>query len=210
MFVVASQRSDAIGRRGRGAAPPGGRGGGEGAAAVPSLQPPVCQHEEQVLQRDHAPAKYVHTSAEPEQHVCLMSHKHPIILFSLLNHVLFHLSISVISSCDRSALLLQTINSKVSPFHASVKPIRYGSCNGLASLSSSAHVGCGGHRGGGPRPRGLPGLLHLQEVLQQRQEAQEGAREDGRARTQEEGQGWRRSRGEEGEKPCVHLRWTSA
>jgi len=54
------QSNNAIGQRCRGAAAKGGRGG-EGATSSPTplapLQPPVCQHEEQVLQRAHAPAK---------------------------------------------------------------------------------------------------------------------------------------------------------
>lgn len=59
------QGSDATGQCGRGAAPQGGRGGGEGErerapASEPPLapfQPPVHQHEKQVLQRAHASAK---------------------------------------------------------------------------------------------------------------------------------------------------------
>lgn len=59
------QGSDATGQRGRGAAPQGGRGGGEGeregaqtsAAPLTPFQPPVYQHEKQVLQRAHASAK---------------------------------------------------------------------------------------------------------------------------------------------------------
>jgi len=51
----------------------------------------------------------------------------------------------------------------------------------------SAHVGGGRHRVRGPRPRRLHDVLHLQEVLQQDQEAQEGPREEGRTRAQEEG-----------------------
>lgn len=58
------QGSDATGQRGRGAVPQGGRGGegereGAPASAAPfaPFQPPVHQHEKQVLQRAHASAK---------------------------------------------------------------------------------------------------------------------------------------------------------
>lgn len=60
------QGSDATGRRGRGAAPQGGRGEGEregapaSAAPLAPFQPPVYQHEKQVLQRAHASAKWAH------------------------------------------------------------------------------------------------------------------------------------------------------
>ncbi|KAM7372632.1 hypothetical protein PAMP_009787 [Pampus punctatissimus] len=53
--------SNAIGQHGGGAAPQGSRGGREGAPTsstpLAPLQPPVHQHEEQVLQRAHTPAK---------------------------------------------------------------------------------------------------------------------------------------------------------
>ncbi|KAG7505095.1 hypothetical protein JOB18_023532 [Solea senegalensis] len=61
-----NQSCNAIGQRGGGAAPQGSRGGGggeggEGATTsstpLTPLQPPVHKHEEQVLQRTHAPAK---------------------------------------------------------------------------------------------------------------------------------------------------------
>ncbi len=62
---LVSQSSDAIEQHCRGAGPQGGRGRGEGAptptAPFSPLQPPVCQHEEQVLQWAHTPAKWAHT-----------------------------------------------------------------------------------------------------------------------------------------------------
>lgn len=67
----------------------------------------------------------------------------------------------------------------------------------------SADVGCRSHCGRGPGPGWLYGILHLQEMPQQGQEAQESAREESRTRPKEEGQGRRRWRGwEEGEERC--------
>lgn len=64
----------------------------------------------------------------------------------------------------------------------------------------SADVGCRSHCGCGPGPGCLYGILHLQEMLQQEQEAQESAWEESRTRPKKEGQGRRRGRGwEEGE-----------
>lgn len=65
----------------------------------------------------------------------------------------------------------------------------------------SANVGYRSHCGCGPGPCVLYGILYLQEMLQQGQEAQESTREERRTGPKEEGQGWRRRRGrrEEGE-----------
>lgn len=62
----------------------------------------------------------------------------------------------------------------------------------------SADVGYRSHCGCGPGPGCLYGILHLQEMRQQWQEAQKSAREESRTRPKEEGQGRRRGRGREG------------
>lgn len=59
----------------------------------------------------------------------------------------------------------------------------------------SADVGYRLHCGCGPGPGWLYGILHLQEMLEQDQEAQESTREESRTRPKEEGQGRRRGRG---------------
>lgn len=59
----------------------------------------------------------------------------------------------------------------------------------------SANVGYRSHCGCGPGPCVLYGILYLQEMLQQGQEAQESTREERRTGPKEEGQRWRRRRG---------------
>lgn len=88
------QESDATGQSCSGAAPQGGRGGegereGASASAAPlaPFQPPVYQHEKQVLQRAHTSAKWahMHTRYTRAQRPSYLSHfKWPNHLFCLL------------------------------------------------------------------------------------------------------------------------------
>lgn len=78
---LSSQSSDAIGQRGGGSAPQGGRGGGKGAptssAPLAPLQPPVRQPKEQVLQWAHTPAKWAHVQTYTyNTHITYIKHTH--------------------------------------------------------------------------------------------------------------------------------------